>query len=237
MRLMILTTQTSHHAYFIKEFAKLYPFTKAVVETKSIAAPFDTSHPYLFEQKCYEEELWFGNDTPQISKIVDTLSVPSINDPSVGEFISEHAPDLVVVFGTGKINIKSIYAIPDGRLLNLHGGNPEKYRGLDTHLWTIYHGQFDQLMTCLHKVAPDLDAGDIVARKKIFLRANMGLHELRAENTKLCVQLVKEAVKKLDQTGKVDSTAQIQKGRYYSFMPSDLKEYCFHKFKQFTATL
>lgn len=237
MKLLILTTQTTHHARFVQELIKTYPETQAVLETRGLKAPFNISHDYLAEQDRYERNLWFGGDDVQVADLVPTISAESINDPQVIAHIQSAAPDVVVVFGTGKINPEVINAVPQGRMLNLHGGDPEEYRGLDTHLWAIYHGEFDQLITCLHEVAPALDTGAIVGRMALPLRADMALHELRAENTQICIDLTLGAVKELEDTGAIAMASQTKKGRYYSFMPSDLKEICVQKFKRHTAKL
>ena len=48
--------------------------------------------------------------------------------------------------------------------INLHGGDPEKYRGLDSHLWSIYHEDWASLVSTLHVVSKDLDAGDSIEK-------------------------------------------------------------------------
>ena len=47
------------------------------------------------------------------------------------------------------------------KIFNLHGGNPEEFRGLDSHYWSIYHNNFN-LYSCLHKLSYKLDDGDII---------------------------------------------------------------------------
>ena len=57
-------------------------------------------------------------------------------------------------------------SIFENKIFNLHGGDPEKYRGLDSHYWSIYHNDFKSLITTLHKVRPILDTGEIVLQGK-----------------------------------------------------------------------
>ena len=236
MKILILTTQTTHHTKFISDIVAIYPDCKAVMETRSLTAPFDTFHDYLLQQDAYEKELWFDNKDIAISDIVETISVNNINDVQSLSFIKNYNPDLVVVFGTGKI-LPEIINLAKGRIINLHGGDPEQYRGLDTHLWAIYHGEFDQLITCLHEVAPELDTGNIIERKSIDLFKSMELYQLRSQNTKCCVEMVLNAIDRFDKQGKIITTEQTQKGRYYSFMPAVLKELCVKKFRRYTDDL
>jgi methionyl-tRNA formyltransferase len=143
---------------------------------------------------------------------------------------------MTVAFGVRRLKSETIKELP-GVLLNLHGGNPEKYRGLDTHLWAIYHSDFNSLVTTLHVLAPRLDTGDIVRQGRIPLRKDMPLYELRAVNTEVCIDLVKGAVDTLSSQGKLTLTKQKEAGRYYSFMPSVLKDQVKHRFEAFTGKL
>lgn len=233
MKLLILTTQTIHHTKFVQEIAALWPKTKAVIETRTLVAPFDTAHNYLEKQDAYERANWFSGDNLCVLDVVDTLTVENINDSKTLDLIKEFSPDLIIVFGTGKILTDIINLVP-GRIINLHGGDPEQYRGLDTHLWAIYHGQPEQLITCLHDVAPDLDTGAVIGKMQIPLHQNMELFHLRTANTDCCIRLVLDAVDNFKEQGDLSATPQVQKGRYYSFMPTVLKDICVKKFRKFT---
>lgn len=236
MKLLILTTQTTHHAKFVQDFCDGGFDVRVVLETKALKPSFDTTHPYLSEQDQYEKNLWFDGGDLQIKGIAETYETENANSEITQNLIKEFQPDLVVVFGTGKILPCIIDLLPD-RILNLHGGDPEHYRGLDTHLWAVYHGDFDQLITCLHAVAPALDTGEVVGKMSIPFKKGMDLYQLRAENTACCTALVREAVQYFEQHGKLKMVPQGQAGRYYSFMPSVLKEICVQKFRRYTRDL
>lgn len=236
MKLLILTTQTTHHAKFVQDFCADGFDVRVLLETKAPKPPFDTTHPYLLEQDRYEKSLWFGGNDLQIKDIAKTYETEDANSEITQNLIKEFQPDLVIVFGTGKILPCIIDLLPD-RIVNLHGGDPEYYRGLDTHLWAIYHGEFEQLVTCLHMVAPALDTGAVVGTMSISLRKGMEIYQLRAENTACCTALVREAVQHFKNHGRLKTVPQGQKGRYYSFMPSVLKEICVQKFRRHTRDL
>lgn len=236
MKILILTTQTTHHTKYVQAIVEHYPETKVVVETKVLEPKFVTFHDYLDDQNQYEQDLWFDGKNPKIDNFAETHIVHDANDLTVQEMIKNFAPDLAVVFGTGKIRPSIIELIPE-RILNLHGGDPEEYRGLDTHLWAIYHGEFNQLITCLHKVAPDLDTGDIVSKGQLTLAKNMRLHQLRAINTQVCIDLTLDAIKELKKNGAIKFSPQKKKGRYYSYMPSVLKTLCVEKFERYCRDL
>ena len=133
------------------------------------------------------------------------------------------SPDIIIVFGTSRLRKGVIDVLPNA-IYNLHGGDPQHYRGLDSHLWAIYHRDFDGLETTLHQLNGELDDGAIVAKRSLQITKGMKLHELRSANTEACVELVTDALHFYSKTGRIDSCTQKKKGRYYSFMPAVLKE-------------
>lgn len=238
MKVIILTTETPHHTYFVQEISKEFPIDLVLNETNLLKAPFETDHPFETQRDRLERETWFADENPSLSEVCDTeiRSFSSINDPDAISTLTACSPNVVVVFGTGLLHSPVIAACPNG-IINLHGGDPEEYRGLDTHMWAVYHGDFNALKTTLHHVDSSLDNGKIISQKAIVINSRMKLHELRRANTEVCVDLVKNALKHFQETGVFLSDAQLKKGRMYSFMPMPLKEICVKRFETYTATL
>ena len=146
--------------------------------------------------------------------------------------LKKENPDMVLVFGTGLLKEHLIRVCPNNTY-NLHGGDPESYRGLDSHLWAIYHRDFSSLVTTLHRLDTSLDTGDIILQGQIPLTQGMGLYMLRAVNTQLCVQLAVATIDMCSRYGNVVSRRQRQAGRYYSSMPSTLKSICCKNFEKY----
>lgn len=230
MKVAILTTQTIHHTWFVRELSKHCPDLFCVLETRSIRPKFPTQHPFEQERDQYEENVLLSGEAVKIEDISETIVFENVNS-SLG-VLKEHAPDIIVVFGTRKIEAALIHEF-EGRIINLHGGDPEEYRGLDSHLWAIYHNDFKGLVTTLHHVNPVLDDGHIISKQQIDLSNVTCLSELRAANTKACLDLVLSTLKTYEALGKFISFKQNKIGRYYSFMPTDLKEICVKKFNEF----
>ncbi|MBL7129794.1 MAG: hypothetical protein ISS45_00070 [Candidatus Omnitrophica bacterium] len=232
MKLAVLTTQTLHHTYFIREVTRVFPVTMAIVEWKVYQAPFDTHHLFEDRREMYEREVFFGGKDVSISDIVPVKKVESINDLESLWCLNKLKPDLIIVFGTGMVS-KDITGLYSERIVNLHGGNPQEYRGLDSHLWAIYHRDFNNLVTTLHRVNKKLDDGEIVSQIPIIPALGMGLHELRRYNTEICVRLVTSALDVYRRQNRFISRPQQKKGRYYSFMPAVLKEICLVNFRKY----
>ncbi len=236
MRVVILTTQTPHHVHFVREIAAAVPVALVMVETRSLTPPFDISHPFESERDRYERERWFDGRDVHLGEVADTEMHPSLNDGDAVARLRQVAPDAVVVFGTGKLSDDVIATCPEG-IVNLHGGDPEEYRGLDTHLWAVYHRDWNGLVTTLHRLDSAIDAGDIVTRRPIPLEHGLKLHQLRSRNTETCVAITRTALGEFAGHGRFAAVAQARVGRTYSFMPAVLKGLCVARFEAYTDRL
>jgi len=236
MRIAILTTDTLHHTFFARELEKHYSQLRVFVETDILAPPFEVHHPFEESRGTHERATWFDGVSATLKNVAETETFASLNSNAAVDAIHKFNPDMSIVFGTQKLG-RSVIDCCQGRLVNLHGGDPRKYRGLDTHLWAIYHNAFDGLVSTLHEVATSLDAGAIIALSPLPITKGMKLHHLRAINTEICLNISIECLRYFEQNGTFDKTAQESKGRYYSFMPSVLKEICLKKFEEFTRQI
>jgi hypothetical protein len=212
VRIAALTTDTTHHRYWAWRLAEAGLLGAVVLERRRVVAPFATHHAFEDERDAFEHETLVVG-IPGWGDLAPVLEVDAADD-AAGRIDA----DLIVSFGTGRIGPAAVAAWA-GRLLNLHGGDPEEYRGLDTHLWAVYHGDFDAIVTALHEVDDDLDTGAILARAPVPLPAD--LYALRAANTMVCVELTLAAARK-----RPPAIPQRRRGRYYSFMPAVLKDVC-----------
>jgi methionyl-tRNA formyltransferase len=230
VKVAVLTTQTPHHAYFVSALQSAGHELAVFCETaKAAAPPFETHHPFETDRDRYECDLWFAGARSDIRDLAPTRNFATMNEPDAVNALADERADFVVVFGTGILRPPLIAACHD-RIFNLHGGDPQEYRGLDTHLWAIFHRDFTGLVTTLHRVDAELDTGDIVALAPIPVLRGMPLHALRAANTAVCVDLVTAAINALSRDGAIVSHPQRCRGRYYSAMPASLKELCKSRF-------
>jgi len=233
MKIVILTTETPHHVFFVREIAKHYDNIKVFCEIESGRKFFyNTQHKFEIERDAYELDTWFNGNNVTLKNISDVIYVPTINKSTVYFSLMSENPDIIIVFGTGVIE-KELASLLADRVYNLHGGNPEQYRGLDSHLWSIYHNDFKNLITTVHKLEVGLDTGDVILQGEVPLWKGMRIHHLRASNTELCVRLSISFIDIVSRHGSIISRPQYNKGKYYSAMPSDLKEFVKNKFEKF----
>jgi methionyl-tRNA formyltransferase len=234
MKIVVLTTETLHHAYFVQKLSENYELASVIVETDVYTPNFDIRHEFEAIRETYEEDHFFGKQKKVIKDFAATFQIGSVNSGPAVEHIASVDPDVIVVFGTGLLKKDVLSICPDG-IMNLHGGDPERYRGLDSHLWSVYHDDYSSIVCTLHRVNASLDDGAIILRTPVEMRKNMQLYELRRFNTEACITLVLSALDMFSRFGRFISTPQREKGRYYSFMPSPLKDICVRKFRNYTA--
>ena len=234
MHVQLLTTDTLHNRYYAERLHVAGCLDSIFVETRQRCPPFPTYHPFEERRDAYEREVLLGNSNFCFADLVPTLEFSSLNEPTAREAMSKTKADIVLVFGTGLLKSETIM-LPRIACLNLHGGNPEDYRGLDSHLWAIYHRDFANLVTTLHYVSPQLDAGDVVFATTLALSPGSELHQLRSINARACADLSLGAVSWLRKGEALPRRKQVRLGRYYSAMPSVLKDDCVTKFALHTA--
>lgn len=236
MRVILLTTETPHHLFYAWQMAKSCELDAIFVEAGCAPFAFPVKHPYEDVRDRYEQDVLLAGVPKRLESIAPVLRFANMNHPPAIAALRAKEPDVVLVFGTGKL-LPEIVAVPKWTCLNLHGGNPETYRGLDSHLWAIYHGDFENLVTTLHLISPELDAGDIVMSTSLPIYNRAELHQLRAINTQSCVDMSSAALAILRSGGRLPTRRQLARGRYYSAMPAVLKDICVAKFLNYTANL
>jgi len=236
MKIVILTTDTPHHIYFVREISTHFEVSAVIKETDVLNPKFDTFHPFEEKRDEYENDIWFNNQSVELPDFANTKSFDSVNDDESYNFLLKLKPDIIITVGTGIIRKHLIDICPDG-FINLHGGDPEYYRGLDSHMWAIYHKDFSQLIATLHRLNRKLDDGEIIQKVRIKLNKKTKIHQLRAMNTELCAKLGISAIFGFENFATFLSKPQQQIGRYYSFMPSELKGICCKNFERYVGNL
>ena len=234
MKLVILTTDTPHHKYYVWKMCNEFLVTAIFLERLALKPKFDTSH--LFEQVRgdFEQTTLMSGGPKTFNEVAETLIFDNVNDRESLYKLNEIKPDIIVDVGTGKL-LTEVINIPLKACLNLHGGNPENYRGLDSHLWAIYNNDYADLITTLHFVEEELDTGNIIYKTKLQIPKGCKLFQLRSINTRACVDLSVKALSSVANGEKLPSTKQSKRGKYYSFMPAELKGRCVLDFEQHFA--
>ena len=235
MKIAVLTTDTPHHAFAVQQLAEQYPVAAVINETEGLSFAFPTAHPFEIERDSYEWDVFFGGQKHSVADFGPCTNVSSINDAQAVRALQDLEPDIILTYGTRKI-LEPVASINPTGIINLHGADPEVYRGLDSHLWAIHLGDFDAFSVTLHRLTQTLDGGDILAKAPIEIPKGMKLSELRAANARVCIRLVLDACAYFERHGQFAATPQRRRGAYYSAMPAELKQGCVERFEAWTKT-
>lgn len=215
--IVLLTTKTSHHFYFINEISKICNLF-IIFENNILRSDFNIKSVYEKKQFLYEKQKWFDNKQIKIKKQLKFLNTNNINSIKTVNFINFYNPNIIFSFGISRLKKDYLNKI-NRKIYNFHGGDTSFYRGLDSHLWSLYHNDIRGLKNTLHEVDDKLDTGRIIFKEKLNLIKTKKLYQLRSINTELCVKLAKKFIN----LKKIKKIKQQKKGRYYSFMPTVLK--------------
>ena len=183
---------------------------------------FNVDSPWASEEKKELKDLYLRETREDLDR-VSTVYCPSsltLDDPLVSATIGN--ADFVVVSGADRIG-DDILSVIENKSLNVHMGIAEEYRGLDSNLWAWYHRDYKNIGVSLHKLETTLDTGDLFQVERIKITEETKVWELRYLESVLAVALIGKSLKNLV-ADKVIVRNQKRMGRYYSFMPFDIKK-------------
>lgn len=116
---------------------------------------------------------------------------------------------------------KSFLDLFECGILNFHLGNLPDYKGNATVNWTIINGE-SYINGNIHKMDPELDAGDVVARKAIPITSEMYIDDVLKQAEADVPALYEEAVKKvLVNPASFEVKGTIHGSRCYPRLPED----------------
>ena len=106
-------------------------------------------------------------------------------------------------------------------ILNFHLGNLPDYKGNATVNWTIINGE-SYINGNIHKMDPELDAGDVVARKAIPITSETYIADVLRQAEADVPALYEEAIKKvLAQPDAYEVKGTVRGSRCYPRLPED----------------
>ena len=108
------------------------------------------------------------------------------------------APELIVVAAYGRILPEEILQAPRLGCINVHSSLLPKYRGAAPINWAILNGERETGVTIMY-MAPELDAGDIIAQRATPIGPDETAPELFQRLAGLGAELLREVVAAMEQ--------------------------------------
>ncbi len=117
------------------------------------------------------------------------LQPDSLKEDSVVGKLKGFQADIFVVVAYGKILPQNVLNVPKTFCINVHGSLLPKYRGAAPVNWAILNGDKATGVT-IQKMAPILDAGDIIAQEKIVIGPQETSAQLRVRMAEVGARLL-----------------------------------------------
>ena len=163
MKIILLTTFTPHHLYFYKKLRNKLNIKFVIFEKKKKVSTQDVVEKNFYK---FEIKKLFNNNFYNFLKKDEYLFVKNINSKKSSEKFKKY--DLAISYGISKLAKSNLFK--KNFIINLHGGDQNFYRGLDSHLWAIYHKDFKNMYDSVHWVSNKLDTGNLIAKKNFYLK-------------------------------------------------------------------
>jgi methionyl-tRNA formyltransferase len=128
-----------------------------VIRTQGIGGLFHVARARLFPEPTP------ATQASRLDQSVSLVEVEDFHSPASRATLRELKSDLGVVVGTYILR-EGVYDIPRYGCINLHSGKAPQYRGSAPAFWEMFNGESEIGIT-IHRVAGDLDAGDIMRQE------------------------------------------------------------------------
>ena len=231
MKIIVFSTDTKHHTYFINKIAEYFDICSVVYERKKLVKSYPTG-PFYEKEESEFEERFFEEVDRELKVNKKMVEVHSVNSKHLVKYIESLKPDLGISFGTGIIK-PYIYNIPKYGTINVHRGSIKDYRGLDSDLWAFYENKFDKLNVAIHYIDEDLDTGDMLSEQNCPIDKIEELYQIKYYTTCLATKMILTLLSRFKTEGKLEGLKQTKLGKYYSAMPVEKKWETWIKFEEF----
>lgn len=147
--------------------------------------------------------------------------VKSVNNEELIKIVRENKIRVAISVNWKYTIPKSFLDLFECGILNFHLGNLPDYKGNATVNWTIINGE-SYINGNIHKMDPELDAGDVVARKAIPITSETYIAEVLKQAEADVPALYEEAIQKvLTDPNSYEVKGTVRGSRCYPRLPED----------------
>lgn len=147
---------------------------------------------------------------------INHVSTESVNTDSYTEYVRELDPDVVVAAGATERFESTFLSIPEKGCVNVHDSLLPEYRGIMPSFWVLRHGE-QQTGVTVHRMVPELDAGDLLVQRKVEIKPDDSYHSLRLRTAKQSGKALVEALDDIATNSCDPRPLDVDTGSYYSF--------------------
>ncbi len=228
--LLVITGDRLPHKYFVNQLSNHFKLSAVFIETAPYPTPNLNSEEektiwyefFLYCQKTEESLLRFSDTkNQQISIKKFTIKRGALNTRKTLEHIQDFNPAKIIIFGTSLLGSEYLKLYPN-RILNLHVGLSQYYRGSFCNFWPIHDLKPQHLGATVHYVSKGIDDGNIVVQDTIDLDKNDSVYVLITKPIILGTKLMIEAIK-YPNSELPTNTKLISKGKLFQRKDLNLK--------------
>jgi methionyl-tRNA formyltransferase len=165
-----------------------------------------------------------------IARLADAAGIPvlptqSVNDAAYVARLDAAAPDVIVSVAAPEIFGDALLSVPRLAAINVHSGRLPEYRGMMPTFWQMLHGERAVTVT-VHEMAPEIDAGRVLATAECPVRERDTLDRLMKEAKVVGARLVIQTLRELVAGTASPRGIDVAEGAYRSFpKPSDVERF------------
>jgi len=124
---------------------------------------------------------------------VPVLTTKNINEQNAREFLGALKPDVILLANFNQKLLPAVIELPQVACLNIHPSLLPRYKGVDPVFAALNAGE-QQLGVTLHHVAPEFDAGGLVAQQAIVREAAGSVFSHQLKLFKMGASLAVDAI-------------------------------------------
>jgi methionyl-tRNA formyltransferase len=147
---------------------------------------------------------------------VDHVSVESVNTDAYRQYVRELNPEVVVAAGVTERFEAALLSIPKWGCINVHDSLLPEYRGIMPSFWVLRHGEQRTGVT-VHRMVPELDAGDVLIQRDIEIDPDDSYHTLRLRTAAHGGEALVAALDDIATDSCNPEPLDVDAGSYYSF--------------------
>jgi len=130
-------------------------------------------------------------------KGVDCVEAQNINTPAMVEKVAACGADLLVVIAFGQKVSQEVISLQKHKAVNVHASLLPKYRGAAPIHWAVMNGETETGVSII-TLADRMDAGLILAQKKIPIRPEDTVHDVHDRLAEVSVPALMETIERFE---------------------------------------
>jgi methionyl-tRNA formyltransferase len=151
---------------------------------------------------------------------IPLLETESVNDAAYVDMVQRLEVDVIASIAAAEIFEEPLLFAPRRGCVNLHSGKLPQFRGMMPSFWQMLKGEACATVT-VHRMAPRLDAGNVLATQDYAIRPDDSLASVMTANKVVGARLMMRVLSELAHASNEGEPLDMAQASYYSFPKRD----------------